>query len=95
MKIITGQWPNAGGGTVRLELSKYALVGGTSQNAPRYYQISLDTNGFIPANYEIWGNDELLPEGTSYRRTVFDSNGYILFSPLQIWVCGTEPITVT
>jgi hypothetical protein len=95
MKIITGQWPTAANGTVRLELSKYALISGTTRNAPRFYQISLDANGFIPAGYEIWANDELMPEGTSYRRIVFSSAGLILFGPDQIWVCGTAPIDIT
>ena len=95
MKNIIGQWANASNGTLRLELSKYALIGGTADNAPRFYQIPLDIDGAIPAGYEIWCNDELLPEGTTYRRFVFDSFGYMLFAPEQTWICGTAPISLT
>lgn len=95
MKAITGQWSNIAGGTVRLELSKYALIGGTADNAPRFYQIFLDSSGSIPANYEIWTNDELMPEGTSYKRTVFDASGNIVVGPEQILICGTAPINLT
>lgn len=95
MKTIGGQWTNAAGGTLRLELSKYALIGGTSDNAPRFYQVSLDSTGSIPANYQIWGNDELMPEGTTYRRLVFDRLGNIIAGPDQIAICGPSPIALT
>lgn len=95
MKVIIGQWANASNGTLKLELSKYCLIGGTSHNAPRFYNVPLDVNGRIPTGYEIWANDEVMPEGSNYRRTVLDSTGFIIVSPENIGICGTEPISLT
>jgi hypothetical protein len=92
MKTIIGEW--SGGVTARLELSKYALIGGTTKNAPRFYQITLDSNGAISAGYEIWANDEIMPEGTTYRLTVYDSSGLIIVGPDQLTICGTAPINL-
>src|SRR5215472_13877224 len=93
MTTIKGRWANAGKGTLKLQLSKYALVGGRSQNAPRFYTIPLDANGAV--HHEIWANDELLPEGTMYQITVLDSHGFILFGPQWFPICGPSPIDMT
>ncbi|PWT74900.1 MAG: hypothetical protein C5B60_06140, partial [Chloroflexi bacterium] len=95
MKTIIGLWSNAGLGTVRLELSKYALIYGTINNAPRFYQIPLDASGRIPEDYQIWCNDEIMPEGTYYRQTVRDMYGYIIHGPEQAFICGPAPVTLT
>jgi hypothetical protein len=90
MTTIQGRWPNAPQGTLKLQLSKYALIGGTSRNAPRFYAISLDATGAML--HEIWGNDELLPEGTTYQITIIGQDGSTLFGPQWFPICGTSPV---
>lgn len=94
MKIVTGKWPNAADGRLRLVLDKYALIGGTTRNAPRLYSIPLDSEGRIPDGTEVWGNDELMFEGTQYKATVFDRFETIEWGPQLVPVCGPSPINL-
>jgi hypothetical protein len=80
LKTITGNWQdpqgvNASFGILSLKLSQDAVVIGTSQIAPRNIAFTLTTLGAIPANTQIWANDELNPIGTFYALTVMDSGG--------------------
>jgi len=89
-----GTWPRAANGTLFLQLSKYALVGGTTDNAPRFYRIALDADGSIEPDQVIWGNDEIMPEGTVYRTTIFDSEGFIVLGPQSFSICGVSPLNL-
>lgn len=94
MKEITGKWPNAADGFLKLVLDKYALIAGTTRNAPRLYVIRLDDQGAIPPDTKIWGNDELMFEGTQYKATVVDQFETIQWGPQLVTICGLSPINV-
>lgn len=92
MKTIFGDWPRANDGVLALQLSKYALTGGLADNAPRFYNIALDSTGAIPVGQQIWANDELMPEGTQYQTVITDVNQLIIFGPQMLSICGPDPI---
>ena len=91
-KTVFGTFPQAPNGTLSLQLSKYALIGGTSENAPRFYRIVLDSTGAVPVGQQMWANDQIMPEGTMYQTTILDVNSEIVFGPLTIAICGPDPI---
>lgn len=76
-------------------LDKMALIGGTTRNAPRLYKIPLDPAGNIPAGTTVWGNDELMFQGSMYRLIVTDANNTLTFGPRLISICGDSPVNLT
>src|SRR4051812_28726087 len=90
MIILTGgSFQNVAGvavtnGTLRLELSQEAKVIVGGQVIPTLLDIPLNASGSITTNTSVYGNDELTPSGTTYRATVFDSNGARVYGP-QTW----------
>lgn len=94
MKTIFGAWSQAPNGLLVLQLSKYALIGGTAKNAPRFYRIRLDASGAIPTGQQIVANDQIMPEGTQYQATIYDANSNIVFGPQMVTICGPDPINL-
>lgn len=94
MKTIFGAWWQGANGLLVLQLSKYALIGGTAKNAPRFYRIRLDGSGAIPAGQQIVANDQIMPEGTQYQATLYDTNSNVVFGPQMITICGPDPINL-
>jgi hypothetical protein len=99
LKTITGNWQdpqgvNASFGILSLKLSQDAVVIGTSQIAPRNIAFTLTTLGAIPANTQIWANDELNPIGTFYALTVMDSGGGVIYGPEFFSISGASPINL-
>ena len=94
MKLITGTWPNAANGELRLDLTRAALIGGSTASAPRIYRIPLDATGAIADGTTIWGNDELMFEGSQYRTMVRDALDSIVFGPHLLSICGNSPINL-
>lgn len=94
MKTIVGGWANLGDGELELVLDEYALIGGSFVNAPQKYIWTLGPQGEVPA-VKIWGNDELKPEGTRYRLTLWDSYQFVQFGPQLFSLCGPSPIDLT
>jgi hypothetical protein len=78
-KIIEGKFVTGDGstpvanGTVTFTLSQQALVG-QSQLIPTPIVVSLDSDGNLPSNFKMWGNDVMAPD-TVYLVTVRDANG--------------------
>lgn len=95
MRTIIGTWPNAASGELKLDLTRPAIIGGTTHNAPRIYRIPLDATGAISPDTLVWGNDELMFEGSQYRTVVLDSLGTIIFGPHLLSICGSSPIDLT
>lgn len=100
MKTLSGggfQYPNAvavASGTLQLALSIDATVIGTGQIAPQVVTIALDTNGDVSGTPQVYGNDELSPDGTVYTAQVVDSNGARVYGP-QLWnLAGSSPINL-
>jgi hypothetical protein len=94
MKTIVGGWTNAANGALQLQLDNYAFIGGSYKNAPKTYKVTLGPEGEIPV-FRIWGNDEIRPEGTQYRVTIFDFSDFVLFGPQSYALCGDSPIDMT
>jgi hypothetical protein len=95
MKTLTGTWLEAASGTLSLILEQAAFIGGGSHAAPRIYRTTLDPAGAIPADFRIWGNDEIMPEGSRYQITLQDNLGVILRGPQMISICGPREIDIT
>jgi hypothetical protein len=99
VKTLTGGWTQAPNGLLSLKLNHYALIGATpvpliAVNAPIRYQLRLDQFGQVN-NQRIWGNDELMPEGSKYKVEVFDFANSRIFGPQFLQLCGPEPLDIT
>lgn len=94
MKTIAGQWPEVHDGNLMLQLERDHRISGGPVNAPRFYWFELGSAGEIPLNQRIWGNDELMPEGSRYRMTILDQFMSIIFGPLSFSLCGPSPVNL-
>lgn len=99
MKTITGQWKFPDGSAAAnailyLQLSQDAVVVGQNQVAPRVLAIALDGTGSIPANTQIFANDELNPEGTVYIVSVIAPGGGKIYGPDLYNIAGASPINL-
>lgn len=97
MKIITGEWPEAPLGGLLLQLDRdfrVGRVGGGPSAAPKCYWFQFDSAGALELDERIWGNDELMPEGSRYKMTIFDAMTNILFGPLNFQLCGPSPLNL-
>ena len=99
MKTITGTWQDPAGnpiafGILSLKLSQDAVVVATSQIAPRIIQFTLTSNGAIPANTQIWANDEINPTNTFYALTIMEQGGGVIYGPEFFEIAGASPINL-
>jgi len=100
LKTITGggyQYPNGtvcAGCTLTLQLVVDATVISTGHVAPKQIVLTLDANGNIPANSQIWGNDQLQPNGTTYRAFLTAPGGGQIWGPQYFSIAGTSPIAL-
>lgn len=88
----TFQYPNGSrvaNGKLYLRLSQDAQItnGGGQLTGGTYVVVNLDTNGSIPAGTSIWGNDNLIPTGTTYKCSVTSPGGAL------VW--GLETVSIT
>jgi len=100
LKTITGTWVSPEGaaiafGTISLKLNQDAVVVSTSQIAPRIVQFTLTSAGAIPANTQIWCNDEVSPSGTFYALTIMEQGGGVVYGPEYFTIAGSSPIDLT
>jgi hypothetical protein len=75
-------------------LDHHALINGTVKNAPRLYLLHLDDTGALPDGTRVWGNDELMFQGSMYIATLFDQFDTIQFGPQLVPICGDSPINL-
>jgi len=100
IKTITGggyQYPNGttcSGCTLTLQLTVDATVSGTGQIVPKQISYILDGSGNVPAGSTIWGNDQLLPNGTTYKASLAAVGGGQLWGPEYLSIAGTSPINL-
>lgn len=99
MKVISGSWQDPAGnaiafGIISLKLNQDAVVVSTTQVAPRIIQFTLDSTGAIPANTQIWANDELSPTGTFYALTIMEQGGGVIYGPEYFVIAGASPINL-
>lgn len=99
MKTITGTWVDPGGnaiafGIISLKLNQDATVVSTNQIAPRIIQFTLTSAGAIPANTQIWANDEISPNGTFYALTIMEQGGGVIYGPEYFTIAGASPINI-
>lgn len=80
-------------GRLFLKLSKDAFAFGVNQVASSLISFTLDVNGNIPANTQIWANDELTPAGTTYAVSVTKGLGLVWGSD-NISIAGISPINI-
>ena len=99
MKTITGTWNYPDGsavanGVLYLKLSQDAVASSTAQIAPRVVAITLNASGQIPANTQIWANDELTPTGTFYKCSVVAPGGSLVWGEEDFSITGASPINM-
>src|SRR5581483_4968852 len=89
-------------GLVRLKLSQVVNISGTALVAPTEVSINLNSSGQIPANTQIWCNDEVTPLGTTYQLTAFSGSiingvqtqgGQVM--SVNVSITGSSPIDLT
>lgn len=81
------------GGFLILQLSQPSEVtSGGGQVVPLEVRITLDSTGKIPANTQIWANDELTPSGTIYAAYLKDSSNTQVASFGNWSIAGASPI---
>lgn len=95
MKQLVGNWPAAACGLLTLHLDRRALIQGGPYNAPNSYRWNFDAMGNLPAGSAIWGNDELMPNGTEYLATIFNSYGDNIWGPQRMMLCGDSPVDIS
>ena len=82
-------------GSIALDLSATALVTGGGEVAPRRVVVTLDINGKVSAGQSIWCNDQLTPTNTTYRITVYDSNGNAVANLGNQILSGAAPVDLS
>jgi len=100
IKTITGggyQYPNGSACascTLTLQLTVDATVSGTGQIAPKLLSYTLDASGNVPSGSTIWGNDQLQPNGTTYKASLVAVGGGQLWGPEYLSIAGASPINL-
>ena len=100
IKTITGggyQYPNGSpctGCTLTLQLTSDATVSGTGQIVPKLLSYILDGSGNVPSGSTIWGNDQLTPNGTTYKASLAAVGGGQLWGPEYLSIAGASPINL-
>jgi len=100
IKTITGggyQYPNGSpcaSCTLTLQLTIDATVSGTGQIVPKLLSYILDASGNVPSGSTIWGNDQLLPNGTTYKASLAAVGGGQLWGPEYLSIAGASPINL-
>ena len=100
IKQITGggyQYPNGttcSGCVLTLQLTADAVVSGTGQIAPKIQNYTLDASGNVPASSTLWGNDQLQPNGTTYKAFLNAAGGGQIWGPEYFSVTGASPINL-
>jgi hypothetical protein len=100
IKTITGggyQYPNGSpcaSCTLTLQLTSDATVSGTGQIVPKLLSYILDGSGNVPSGSTVWGNDQLQPNGTTYKASLAAVGGGQLWGPEYLFIGGTSPINL-
>lgn len=99
MKQLVGQWQfvngqPVSGGRVFFKLSNDAVALGSNQVAPSLVAFTLDNNGSIPVNSQLWANDELSPSGTTYTVSVLAPGGGLIWGAENFSIAGSSPINL-
>lgn len=99
MKSITGKWQNldgtpVAGGKLFLRLSQDSVALGTTQVSTSLISFTLDSTGSIPAGSQIWANDELQPQQTTYSMSVVAAGGGLVWGAESIYINGSSPINI-
>lgn len=97
MKQITGTWLRedgspASGAILTLKLNQDASSP-SSQIMAALISIVLDSTGSIPANTQVWANDELSPTTTFYHLTVQDGTSGTAYRE-RLTITGNSPINL-
>ena len=90
MKPLIGTWTNAACGTVVLNLTRCATIGSSAHIAPHHYRFDLDSDGTLSPGRNIWGNDQLSPQGTGYHVVIYDRFGQAIWGPQTLQLCGAK-----
>lgn len=96
MKQITGTFQDAAGnpiagGKLYLKISNDAVAPNAAQVSRVLTAITLDGTGSIPAGTQIWFNDEVLPNGTTYTVAVVQAGGGLVWGAENISIAGASP----
>lgn len=78
-----------------LQLPVDATVTGTGQIVPNVNSYQLDANGNVPANSNLWANDQLTPSGLTYKATLTNAGGGRIWGPEFLSITGVSPISLT
>jgi len=100
MKQIYGSWQDARGnraanGQLHFSLNQDAVIVTIAHAAPREVNFQLDKTGALMAGSQIWGNDELSPNGTYYTSTVTAQGGGVIWGPQWFVISGSSPINLS
>ena len=101
MKTITGgNYQNTNGTPcsgciLYLQLGTDATVIGTGQIVPSTNAYTLDVNGNVPANSNLWANDQMQPPGLTYKATLTLPGGGQVWGPEFLFISGPSPISLT
>lgn len=101
IKTITGgNYQNTNGTpcagcVLYLQLGTDATVIGTGQVVPSTNAYTLDVNGNVPANSNLWANDQMTPSGLTYKATLTLPGGGQVWGPEFLFISGTSPINLT
>lgn len=101
IKTITGgNYQNTNGTpcagcVLYLQLGTDATVIGTGQVVPSTNAYTLDVNGNVPANSNLWANDQMQPSGLTYKATLTLPGGGQVWGPEFLFISGTSPINLT
>lgn len=94
---LSGTWQYPDGtpvanGKLFLRLSQDAQISGSGGQVSgrSYVVVNLDANGNVPANTTVWGNDSLLPLGTTYSCFVTAPGGARVWGRDQVAITGSN-----
>jgi len=79
-------------GFIALDLSETALITGGGELSTQRVVINLDVNGKVAAGQLLYGNDQLTPSTTTYRMTVYYSNGNFAANWGRQRITGSAPM---
>lgn len=81
-------------GSLTLDLSQPASATGSGEVAPLRVTVALNSSGTFSAT-NLWANDQLAPNGTTYRLRAYNNNGLLAGDWGAVSIQGSSPIDVS